>query len=540
MRSVFLIGFMAAGKSTAGRLVAERMALPFIDLDDVVAELAGMSVPAIFAGGGEAEFRRLEAEALGLVIARAPAVVATGGGTPCHLGGLDRMRASGLVIALSVPLDVALARAGGGGERPLLGRTADQIASLYQAREPVYRQAHAVIPTDALTAGEVADRCAELLSRAAVLDEATLAESSIVSLGERSYPIAIAPGALARLGALVRSALGAACSRVALVADENVDGLHGAAAAASLEAAELSVARVTVPAGETAKSVDQFASLCDRLVGARLDRASAIVALGGGVTGDLAGFAAASLYRGVACVQVPTTLVAMVDSAIGGKTGINLGAGKNLIGAFWQPRLVLADPLLLATLPVRERRAAFGELIKYALLDGEELYGAVDRLAQDVAREDWADPPPELTRIIRRSVAIKSWIVSRDEREQSGERALLNLGHTVGHAIEAAAGYGELLHGEAVGLGLVASCRVSAALGLVGPDLEPRVVATLARASLPTRLDPWLRSDVLDRIGVDKKRTAGGVRFVALAGVGEPRLVTVELERLRGALTAPN
>ena len=540
MRSVFLIGFMAAGKSTAGRLLAERMALPFIDLDDVVAELAGMPVPAIFAGGGEPEFRRLEAEALGLVIARAPAVVATGGGTPCHAGGLDRMRASGLVIALSVPLDVALARAAGGGDRPLLRRTADQIAALYQAREPVYRQAHAVIPTDALGAREVADRCAELVSRAAVLDEASLGESSIVSLGERSYPIAIAPGALARLGVLVRSALGAACSRVALVADENVDPLHGGAAAASLEAVELSVARITVPAGETAKSVEQFASLCDRLVAAGLDRASAIVALGGGVTGDLAGFAAASLYRGVPCVQVPTTLVAMVDSAIGGKTGINLGAGKNLVGAFWQPRLVLADPALLTTLPVRERRAAFGELVKYALLDGEELYEAVDRLAPEVGDEGWAGPPSELTRVIRRAVAIKSWIVSRDEREQSGERALLNLGHTVGHAIEAAAGYGELLHGEAVGLGLVAACRVSAALGLVAPELEQRVVATLSRSSLPTRLDPWLRSDVLDRIGVDKKRTAGGVRFVALAGVGEPRLVTVELERLRGALTAPN
>ncbi|HTE51662.1 MAG TPA: 3-dehydroquinate synthase [Kofleriaceae bacterium] len=538
MRSVFLIGFMAAGKSTAGRLLAERMALPFIDLDDVVVELAGRPVTEIFASGGEPEFRRLEAQALSRVIERAPAVVATGGGTACHQGGLDRMRANGLVIALSVPLDVALARAGTNNERPLLARSADQIAALYHEREPIYRQAHAVIVTDWSDAQEVADQCAELLSRAAALDEALLPDSSIVSLGERSYPIAIARGGLARLGALTRAAVGPGCALAALVADPRVDELYGAAAAASLEAAELRVARIQVPPGETAKSLAGFGQLCDRLVAAGLDRSSVVVALGGGVTGDLAGFAAATLYRGVPCVQVPTTLVAMVDSAIGGKTGINLGAGKNLVGAFWQPRLVLADLDVLVSLPARERRAAFGELVKYALIDGEDMYGAIDQLAPEVAREEWDGPPPALGAVIRRSAAIKSWIVSRDEREQSGERALLNLGHTVGHAIEAAAGYGEMLHGEAVGLGLIAACRASAALGLAPPALEKRVTATLARAALPTRLDPWLRPEVLERIGVDKKRTAGGIRFVALAGPGQTRLVTIELDRLRGALAA--
>jgi 3-dehydroquinate synthetase len=264
------------------------------------------------------------------------------------------------------------------------------------------------------------------------------------------------------------------------------------------------------------------------------------VALGGGVVGDLAGFAAATLFRGVPCIQVPTTLVAMVDSAIGGKTGINLAAGKNLVGAFWQPRLVLADPDVLASLPARERRAAFGELVKYALLDGEDLYAAVDRLAPALCRDEWSAEaaPPALAAVIRRCAAIKAWIVSRDEREESGERALLNLGHTVGHAIEAAAGYGEVLHGEAVGLGLLASCRASAALGLADPSLEARTAATLARAGLPTALDPWLRPDVLERIGVDKKRTAGGLRFVAVTGPGQTHVMTVELERLRGALGA--
>jgi shikimate kinase / 3-dehydroquinate synthase len=541
MRSVFLIGFMAAGKSTAGRLLAERMALPFIDLDDVVAEVAGISVREVFASRGEAEFRRLESEALARILARAPAVVATGGGTPCHDGALDRMRQNGLVIALAVPLDVALARAGNSRDRPLLARPADQIAALYHEREPVYRQAHAVIATDWRDPGEVADECGELISRAAVLDEQLLADSSIVSLGERSYPIAVARGGLSRLGNLARAALGQACTRAALVGDATVDRLYGAAAAASLAGAGFDVSRVQVPAGEQAKSIGGFAALCDQLVASGLDRSSAVVALGGGVVGDLAGFAAATLYRGVPCIQVPTTLVAMVDSAIGGKTGVNLAAGKNLVGAFWQPRLVLADPELLVTLPARERRAAFGELVKYGLIDGEDLYRAVDALAGDLARDQWTlddGPPPELVTVIRRCASIKAWIVSRDEREQSGERALLNLGHTVGHAIEAAAGYGEILHGEAVGLGLVAACRVAASLGLALPALEGRVTATLARAGLPVDLDPWLRPDVLERIRVDKKRTGAGLRFVALDGPGQSKLVNVELEQIREALSA--
>jgi 3-dehydroquinate synthase len=538
MRSVFLIGFMAAGKTTAGRLLAERMALPFVDLDDVVADLAGMSVPDIFEQRGEAEFRRLEGEALARIVARAPAVVATGGGTPCHGDALERMRGSGLVIALAVPLDVALARAGSASERPLLARSADQIAALYHQREPIYRQAHAGIATDWRDPGEVADECAELISRAAVLDERLLPTSSIVSLGERSYPIAIARGGLGRLGGLARAALGLSCTSVALVADATVDRLYGEAAAETLTAAEFTVTRVPVPVGEPAKSIGAFASLCDELVRSGLDRSSAVIALGGGVVGDLAGFAAATLYRGVPLVQVPTTLVAMIDSAIGGKTGINLVAGKNLVGAFWQPRLVLADPDLLVTLPARERRAAFGELVKYALIDGEDLYAAAEALAPAVAEESWSEPPPGLGPLIRRCTAIKSWIVSRDEREQSGERALLNLGHTVGHAIEAAAGYGEILHGEAVGLGLVAACRVSAALELAPPDLEGRVAATLARGGLATDLAPWLRPEVLDRIAVDKKRTGSGIRFVALSGPGQSRLVTIEVDRLQDALLA--
>jgi shikimate kinase/3-dehydroquinate synthase len=536
-RPLFLTGFMAAGKTTVGRLAAARLGLEFIDLDDLVTEAAGMPVRELFASRGEPEFRRLESEALGRVLDR-EAVIATGGGTPCQGDNMARMRAHGLVVALSVSLDAAYQRAGDPASRPLLARPRDEISALYRDRLPVYRQAHAVLATDGKSPDQIAGEIALLVARAAALGD-LVSDSVLVALGERTCPVVVRAGALARLGPLVRAALGDRVRQVALVTDAHVEPLFGDAAARALAAADLDVVEAVVPAGETAKSVASYAALQGILVGAGLDRSSAVVAFGGGVVGDLAGFAAATLYRGVPCVQVPTTLVAMIDSAIGGKTGINLDAGKNLVGAFHQPRLVLADPDLLATLPGRERRAAFGELLKYALLDGEALYGEVDALAPALAPDEPAAPPPGLAAVIRRAAGIKAAIVSADEREQGGERALLNLGHTIGHAIEAAAGYGTLLHGEAVALGLLAACRVSAALGLADPALETRVAGSLARAGLATDIDRWLRPDVIARAGVDKKRTGSRIGFIAVARPGDAGVVPLELARLGEILAAP-
>jgi len=256
------------------------------------------------------------------------------------------------------------------------------------------------------------------------------------------------------------------------------------------------------------------------------------VALGGGVVGDLAGFVAASLFRGIALVQVPTTLLAMTDSSIGGKTGVNSALGKNLIGAFWQPKLVWADPLTLSTLPKRERVAAFGELVKYALLD-DAIWPLVVRCAQHIGDESGQGFVVEdvLSELIRACAALKAAIVSADERE-SGLRATLNLGHTVAHAIESAAGYGSVLHGEAVALGLLATCRVSHALGYCSDELESQVSKILATAGLDVELEPWLRNEVLNRIGVDKKRTGSRVRFVVVSKPGDIRLHEIELAEL--------
>ncbi|MEM9490248.1 MAG: 3-dehydroquinate synthase [Myxococcota bacterium] len=518
-RHLFVVGFMATGKSTVGRLVAERLSLPFVDLDERIEADAGRAIAAIFASDGEDGFRRLEAESLARVIAGPPAVVATGGGAPCHRDNLARMRAAGLVVALTAPLATVRARVPDPATRPLLQQPDEAVAALYQRRVTYYRQAHACVRTEDDPPEVVARAVADLFGAARSIPERALADATLVALSARAYPIIVATKTLDQLGILARAALGDSCTRLGVITDDNVGPLYGERVRAALGKAGFAVSSASVPAGEPSKCFEQLSRLTQDMVTSGLDRRSAIIALGGGVVGDLAGLVAATLFRGIDYIQVPTTILAMVDSAIGGKTGINIPAGKNLVGAFWQPRAVLADPEVLITLPVRERRAAFGELVKYGLLDSDDLYASIDALGPAIGSE--AELPEQLSEVIRRCAAVKSWIVSRDEREQTGERALLNLGHTVGHAIEASAGYGTLLHGEAVALGLVAAARLSARLGLCDAAVEAQVVDTLRRAGLDADVDPWLRDDVLARIGVDKKRTGTKVSFIFIKRFGE-------------------
>jgi 3-dehydroquinate synthase len=305
-----------------------------------------------------------------------------------------------------------------------------------------------------------------------------------------------------------------------------------AALRAALGPAHAAAPVCAVPAGEASKSFAVYQELCERLLGLGVDRATTIVALGGGVVGDLAGFVAATLLRGLPIVHVPTTLVAMTDSAIGGKTAIDSAAGKNLIGAFWQPRAVLAPLETLTTLPVRERRAGFGELWKYALLDGEDLWKAVEACAPWAASEDLSAPlPDELPEVIRRAAAYKAQVVVRDERETRGLRLLLNLGHTLGHAFETAAG-GALLHGEAVALGLVAASRVSHSIAGCPAEIEERVVEALTRSGLSADFEPHLQEKAWDALSLDKKRVGSKVRFVAIKGLGRCGPVELELQEL--------
>ena len=352
-----------------------------------------------------------------------------------------------------------------------------------------------------------------------------MAEMVTVALGARSYGVKVGTGLLDRLGMDAKDlALGKGC---AVISDANVARLYGARAMESLLAAGFQAVAVTSPAGEKSKSLEQVQWICERMIEAGLDRKGWVVALGGGVVGDLAGFVAAVYYRGVPFVQVPTTIVAQVDSAVGGKTGVNSRNGKNLIGAFHQPRLVLADVDTLATLPEREFNEGFAEVIKHGAIRDRTLLDAVATLDRT-----------RMAEMIRRNVEIKARIVAADEHETTGERALLNFGHTIGHGIEAAAGYGRLLHGEAISLGLVAACRLSVAKAGLAPEEAGRVTELLEQYQLPVRLPEGIPTEaIMAALKADKKFEEGAIRFVLCPRLGEAFVSKeVTVEDVRGAV----
>jgi 3-dehydroquinate synthase len=339
-----------------------------------------------------------------------------------------------------------------------------------------------------------------------------------VALGARAYDIVIGRGLIGSLGERIKALRPNA--KVIVVTDATVAKYHLASAEAALRAAGIATARVIVPQGEGSKSYTTFENVCEAIIGARIERSDLVVALGGGVIGDLAGYAAASVRRGLDYVQVPTTLLAQVDSSVGGKTGINSARGKNLIGAFHQPILVLADTAVLDTLPDRVFRAGYAEVAKYGLLGDAAFFSWLEANAKEVfaggaAREH----------AIAVSCRAKAGIVARDERE-TGERALLNLGHTFGHALEAAAGFSDrLLHGEAVALGMALAFEFSARKGLIGSAEAARATAHLASVGLPTHLKdvPGGVPDVnvlMELIAQDKKVKRGKLTFILVRGIG--------------------
>lgn len=336
-----------------------------------------------------------------------------------------------------------------------------------------------------------------------------------VPLGARSYDILIGPGLLAELGARCRRLDFAA--RCAVITDDRVGPLHAAAAVNSLRAADFDPVTVTLAAGEKSKQLRAVARCYDALAAHRLERKSFVVALGGGVVGDLAGFVAATYLRGLAFVQAPTTLLAQVDSSVGGKVGVNLPAGKNLVGAFHQPRLVLCDLDTLGTLPGRELRAGLAEVIKYGVIADAPLFRRLERDLDRLLARD----PATLAAVIARCCAIKAAVVTEDETE-TGRRAILNFGHTIGHAIEAVTAYGKFLHGEAISLGQVAAAWLSARLaGLPEADVT-RIRRLLERAGLPVaqRFSALQRARLLDAMRLDKKVSGGEVFFVLAPRIG--------------------
>jgi 3-dehydroquinate synthase len=350
-----------------------------------------------------------------------------------------------------------------------------------------------------------------------------------VDLAERAYNVLVEPGLLSEAGEMLKKA-GIQALRAAVISDETVAAFHSSTLVASLEAAGFQPTLHTVPAGEASKSMSQTEALCREMIRAGHDRKSMIVALGGGVVGDLAGFVASIFYRGIPFVQVPTTILAQVDSSVGGKTGVNVGEGKNLLGAFHQPRLVIVDPETLGTLPDREFHEGFAEAIKHAAIRDADMLDdlmAVDHTGRDVPAD-----------LIARNIAIKARVVEADEHETKDIRALLNFGHTIGHGIEASVPYGEMLHGEAISLGMRAALFLSERHAGLAPADTARVIALLDKFHLPLILPKEINTDtVMEKLTRDKKFSSGAIRFVVLDGLGSAKVInTVTAGDLREAI----
>ncbi|MEI6241455.1 MAG: 3-dehydroquinate synthase [Planctomycetia bacterium] len=354
---------------------------------------------------------------------------------------------------------------------------------------------------------------------------------------DRSYDIVVGTGVIDTLG---RALADANTRRSVVIADAAVASTHAARAVASLRGAGIETTLLAVPAGESSKSAGEAARLWSECARLAVDRRTHVVAVGGGVVGDLAGFVAATFARGLPLWQVPTTLVAQVDSAIGGKTGINLDAGKNLVGAFWQPRGVVADIDTLATLPDREFTSGLAEVLKYGVILDADLFAWIEANAAAIRRR----APEALLHIVERSAALKAHVVERDEHETSGLRAILNYGHTFAHAFETAAGYGTLLHGEAVAIGMAAAARLAADMGRIGADVVARQDSLLRALGLPVtaadlRWTPPASADLLAIMGRDKKTVDGRLRFVLPTRIGHVELVDgIDADLVRSVLSS--
>lgn len=510
--NVILIGFMGAGKSTVGRRLAQRVSRRFVDVDAVVEDMAGMSVADIFAREGEPAFRRREADAVERLCQSVGQVIAVGGGTVMHRASLSRLRRAGVVVWLRGALDTLLARAGAerGRQRPLLERPQAELRQLYAERERVYSLADYIVDVDDKSPDEVAAEIEALLQGKQRPEPVVVP----VRLAGRGYDVVVGSGVLTDAGSLCSAAV--ASGKGLLVTNETVGALYGGSLQRSLSLAGLRVPRIDIPEGEQSKTLETATRVYRAAVAHRLDRRSFFIALGGGVVGDVAGFAAATFLRGVDFVQVPTTLLAQVDAAVGGKVGVNLDEGKNLVGAFHQPRLVIADVATLQSLPQRELAAGLAEVIKYGMTSDPHLLDFLEDRMEKVAAGDEA----ALMRIVARSCEMKAAVVAQDERETLGVREVLNFGHTIGHALEAVGGFSSLLHGEAVAIGMMGAALLSARLtGLPMADVE-RLAALLQRAGLPLAPPPVDDDHVLTVMRRDKKVLADKLRFVLLERPG--------------------
>ena len=539
-RSIVLVGLMGAGKTSIGRRLAARLGLPFRDADAEIEAAAGCTINELFSRYGEQAFRDGEKRVIRRLLAGDPTVLAFGGGAFMDAETRAVVRAEAVSVWLRCTLPVLLRRVSGRSHRPILhaGDPAEIMQRLITVRYPVYAEADVIVdctdePPD-ITTGEVLE--ALLAYRAP--------RRLTVTLPSTSYDLVIGDRLLERAGALLAPRLPQ--KRAVIITDETVAGLHLATLRQGLAETAIASSEIIVPPGEASKSLDNYVDVLNRLLDARVERRTTVIALGGGVVGDLAGFAAATTLRGLPFIQMPTTLLSQVDSSVGGKTGVNTTHGKNLAGAFYQPRMVLADTATLTTLPRRELKAGYAEIAKAGLIGDAGFFAWCERYGTAVVNGE----PEAQAEAIRRACAFKAAVVGDDEREEKPNdgRALLNLGHTFGHALEADYGYsGGLLHGEGVAVGLGLAFKLSARLGHCSAADAERVIAHVSAVGLPAELSMLNRrfsaATLIGHMRRDKKVQDGALKFVLTRGIGQaftatdvPEAAVVELLRDAGCM----
>jgi len=532
-RKIVLIGLSGAGKSTVGRTLADRLGWAFVDTDDLITEREGKTPADLLTERGEPAFREVEAKVVAEAARRESVVIATGGGAFQRPENRTALGTQGFVCFLDATTSEIARRLQedtSGQPRPLLGDDLPgRLEELSAERRPAYLLADLWVPAQMPDTEAIVSRIlrawatdgAKAMDAPRRMDRfaATVpprAPAALVDTGDHKYPIWVGSGELARIGDRLRQ-IGLEGRRVFLVSDETVAEKHGQAVAKALDAAGIPGASYVIPAGESSKTNRMANELFAWLAAEKAERRDVVLALGGGVVGDLAGYVAATYLRGMPLVQVPTSVLAMNDSAIGGKAAVDLPAGKNLVGAFHQPMGVIADIDTLKTLPKRSFVEGFGEIIKHGLILDPALLKVLEDNAASLSS---GSPDWELvTQVTARSAYLKALVVSSDPKEQ-GYRAILNYGHTLGHAIEQATGYKDYLHGEAVTIGMTGASRIAVELGVMDQEVADRQADLIRSFGLPLVAPGVNGTAILDAMQRDKKVVEGKQRFVLLEAVG--------------------
>jgi len=563
--NIVITGFSGTGKSLVAREIAGQLRWDFIDTDNEIVSLAKKPIAEIFSSDGEGKFRKLEREAVKRASRQSHRVIAIGGGAIVDPQNRSQLARNGFIVCLEARPETIYQRlfqeeSHGSEIRPLLegDNPLEHIRQLKARRQPYYDDVDLVINTDDLSIGDVAKEVVKgwrllrfarndkgkarndtppVIARSAAtkqshappgLPRLRLAMTDKAKAGNdvaedvacwvetatQTYPIFVGYGSLGRLGEKLKKV---GSSRVAIViSDGNVSRLYEDRVQEILKAAGFAVNSFVVPPGEESKSINTAIDIYNFLIKKRVERDDILIALGGGMIGDLAGFVAATYLRGIPWVQVPTSLVAMVDASIGGKVAVNHHEGKNLIGAFYQPNFVLADTQTLATLPKRELTSGWAEVVKYGLILDKEFFeflesnaGRLIKLEQDV-----------VSKAIIRSASLKAQVVSQDEKER-GQRIILNYGHTVAHGLEAATRYSHFLHGEAVAIGMMGAAKLSQKSGILPTNVVKRQQSLLQKFGLPTTFSSTGLAEIAEAMEVDKKTRAKKIRWVLLEDIGK-------------------